>query len=513
LPANTRDNFGTPVFFWFSMNFLKQVITLLDQHEINIDVFDEQTLENTSFHRLFLGVKSGEYSTDEEAAQNIYKTSANDPRYRNLKSRLKKKLSGSLFFLKIESSDYPEYLVIRNEIFRLTFVMRTLSSLGATEAASEIALQVLQKAQKFNLTEAAIDSLLILQNHISFSGRVQEAREYRKSLYHYREIQTAELRALEHIQEFKLVFANTKSIIPNSVEKFEESSKELTLLWNRYGTYSIFLSYFRIKLYIHQLKGNYDSALTVCNEGEDFFLKNPHFASSARIEEISLYKNLCYFYLRRYKEGIAYADEQYSKLEKGRDNWFSFMEEYFLMSLHNEQVEKAHFLFEQVISHINFNTGDPRRKETWEIFGLYLSFVEGKGNPDMDRFMKDMEVFRYDKSGVYVAVLALSILILLRNGDYATILNRDEYIKKYLARYLKGEDHVRSAAFFRLLRLIIRKEFDLPQILKTGAKDIAVLHDQSLRLDDYEVMPYEKMWCIVIEVLEEKARTRNDIPV
>lgn len=513
MPVNTRDNFGTSNFFELNMNFLKQVIDLLSKYEQNIDVFDEHVLENTALARLYNGVKNGDLSTDDDSANDIYRNNASDPRYRNLKSRLKKKLANHLFFLKIEQPQYSESLAEKYEINRQLFVVKTLSDLGAGDAAYEVASQLYVRAIKFHLTEETINCLLFLQNYASSIGKVRDQKKYSILLRHYIEIQLGEIAALEKLQWLKLLFIQTKSVHPTIIKKAEIAVKEIRDLRIRYKSFTLFLVNFRIEMYFHQLKGDYVTALDVCKNFKDFFDTYPHLSTHARLIEIASYKNLCYLYLRRYEEGIEHSQNNLPLLREGGGLWFGFMEEYFLLNFQGGSKEEANKVYSSVVNHISFTTLPAHRKETWEIFGLYLSFVEGKGNPDMDKFMKDMEVFRYDKSGVYVAVLALSILILLRNGDYPTILNRNEYLKKYLTRYLKGDDHVRSAAFFRLLRLMIRKEFNLPQILKAGAKDIAVLHDQSLRLDDYEVMPYEKMWDIVVEVLEEKARTSHDIPL
>lgn len=489
------------------MNFLKQVITLLSQYEQKIDVFNEQELENTAFERLYTGVKLGKYDSDYEAAQDIYREENTDARYRNLKSRLKRKLSNHLFFLIIDQPDHSESLSVKYETERQFFIMKILAALGATKTAYETALQILPTARKYHLTSIIIECLQLIRERVAYLGDTKDFQNYSSLLQNYIRVQEAEFIAAEHLQLYKMNFASVKSINPDLVEKTKKSLLVIRTLWDEYKSYSLFLSFFRMSLYFQQIFGDYAKAIEVCQIATDYFKINPHLATNNRLIEIALHKNLCYLYLRQYDEGINNIKDVLPLLQEGSTVWFDFMEEYFLLFFHSGNTEKASRVYSSVVNHISYTTVLARHRETWEIFGLYLSFVEGKGNPDMDRFMKDMEVFRYDKSGVYVTVLALSILILLRNGDYDTILNRDEYIKKYLARYLKGDDHVRSAAFFRLLRLMIRKEFNLPQILKTGAKDIAVLHDQSLRLDDYEVMPYEKMWHIVVEVLEGKSRT------
>ncbi len=489
------------------MNFLKQVINLLDKYEQKLEFFDEADLANTTFHKLYDGVKSGKYSTDEEACGDIYQLEAPDARYRNLKSRLKKKLAGNLFFLRIEQPEHSEYLSTVHDIFHQVYILHTLGSLGASVAANEVAEQIFAKAQKFHLTNAAVDSLLTLRKRGAYHGQSKEYLRYSELLDYYIRVQSAEIKASSYIESINIIFTNTKSDSPGIIEQLEHAVSEVSNLSDEYKSHFLFLTHYRLSIYLSQLKKDSLLALQVCNTIDEFYHKYPHLVTTTRIGEIALDKTMAYFYLRRYREGVEYARPYLPIFREGGNTWFTFRETFCWLLIHGQCYTEAREVYEGTTTHISFDTGIAHRKETWQIFGLYLAFVEGAETPDMDKFMKDMEVYRADKSGAYVTVLALSILVLLRKGDYDSIITRDEYLKKYLTRYLRGEDHARGAAFFKLLRLLAKNDFSLDAVKKYGEKHIAVLYDASLPLDDYEVMPYERMWEYVVETLTGSAGT------
>lgn len=485
------------------MNFLKQVISLFSRYDTRFDFFNEEESQNTAFHRLYAGVQNGQYSTDEDAASDIYRISSPDARYRNLKSRLKKKLLNQLFFLHIEPPQYSESLAARYEAERLLFSMKILGALGANQAAYEIAIQVLSISEKFHLTKIAVDSLEILRSHAAFTGNSKDFAKFAAMLSQYTDTMVAELKAAGLLQQFNLYFTASKSIEPTTSRELAIAAKAINALWQQYKSFTLFLYNLRIHTYLNQAGGDYEASLKICDEGELFLEINPHLSTAARMFELSIYKSSSLLYLRRYNEGIIYLESRLPSLPEGSTNWFELMWTYFQFLFHSNDLTRAKELHQKVTTHIGFDTGPTYRTEAWQIFDLYLTFVEGKETPDMDRFMKDMEVYKADKSGVYVAVFALSILVLLRKGEYDSIITRDEYLKKYLTRYLRGDDHVRSAAFFRLLRLLVKHDFDLEAVKAHGEKHLAVLYDASIRLDDYEVMPYERMWEYVVEILSK----------
>lgn len=237
------------------MNFLKQIITLLSQYEQKIDVFNEQELENTAFERLYTGVKSGKYSSDTEAALDIYRTEHTDARYRNLKSRLKRKLSNNLFFMQIEHPEHPESLAAKLEIERQLFAMKILAALGSTKAAYEIATQILPVTQKYHFTNATIECLQLLLEQVSYSGDKRDYQTYIKLLNKYLQILDAEINASDQIEFFKTIFTSSKSISPDILPKLENTVQSVTTLWQKHQSFSVFLKFFRLNLYFHQLKG------------------------------------------------------------------------------------------------------------------------------------------------------------------------------------------------------------------------------------------------------------------
>lgn len=67
----------------------------------NIELIDERLPDGKEnlYLKLFKGIADGVFNSDEEAALQLYQTSAKNKKYLMLKSRLKERLINTLFFL------------------------------------------------------------------------------------------------------------------------------------------------------------------------------------------------------------------------------------------------------------------------------------------------------------------------------------------------------------------------------------------------------------------------------
>jgi hypothetical protein len=484
-----------------SMVLFKQLITVLSQYHYKPDIFDEAQLENTSLHRLYKGIQTGEYTNDTIAAMDLYQKRSTHSPYRKLKSILRSKLLNRLFFLHIDENTHSEMQIIHYQILRQIFFMKALAGFGALEAASVIAGQIAHQAERFHLTEAVIDSLTILQQYTSYAGQQIGFEKYTEQLHHYRNVYIAECRASEIIQQCVLRFGKSRSAPPALVAYISTVMDEVLGLWEKFKTHTLALHLFRIQIYHVQSTGDYKQGLAICTSMETFFTENGHLASNARFVEIAIYKNLSYLFLRQYETAMSEIPRYLSYLSEGSNNWFTFMEDYLLILLHSGHINEARSIMNTVIRHRAFDGVNSYRKELWSIYDVYISYCEGNRSGRILEIISQLTTVSHDKSAVYTAILAMQILIMINTKQYRNICDRDEYLKKYISRYLSTKNNARGRAFFHSIRIAIKKQFNKQETLQTAHKNIALLHDRSILLDDFEVLPYEKMWQYVEDSL------------
>ena len=76
-----------------------------------IEIFDEYALRNkgSKFNEFYEDLTSGEYKNDRDASSKLYGCTPKDARYRQLKSRFRKRLLNTLFFLDVNKPSASNY--------------------------------------------------------------------------------------------------------------------------------------------------------------------------------------------------------------------------------------------------------------------------------------------------------------------------------------------------------------------------------------------------------------------
>ena len=159
------------------MKAFREMVTLISKQNLHkievIDAGSDMSSDNL-YHKLFKGIANGTLATDEDAALAIYKTSPKSKKYQMLKSRLKDRLTNSLFFLnhkKNHDSIYQQSVFICNKNY---FCAKILLTHGARTSAVSIARSTLVIAEKFDLNDIVLFCSKILRTHYSMAGLRKE---------------------------------------------------------------------------------------------------------------------------------------------------------------------------------------------------------------------------------------------------------------------------------------------------------------------------------------------------
>lgn len=83
------------------MKNLIEIAQIITKKKIRkIEIFDEHYLQNKSskFNDFYEGLIQGKFKNDRDAAEHLYKSTPKDDKYRQLKSRFRKRLLNTLFF-------------------------------------------------------------------------------------------------------------------------------------------------------------------------------------------------------------------------------------------------------------------------------------------------------------------------------------------------------------------------------------------------------------------------------
>ena len=185
------------------MKNLIEISKLITKQKVRkIEIFDEKYLENrdSKFYQFFEGLKNNRFRNDRDAAKLLYNSTPDEPKYRQLKSRFRKRLLNTLFFIDFSKkavANYERAIAACNKDWALVNI---LLAYHANLPAYHMARQILTTAKKFQITSIIIECCRILRQSAAQDGDLNLFKSYDESLKKYTKIQEAEYRSEELYQ-------------------------------------------------------------------------------------------------------------------------------------------------------------------------------------------------------------------------------------------------------------------------------------------------------------------------
>lgn len=500
------------------MDRLKEIIQVLARRRMKrIEVFNDtgKVARSSLYYRLYQGIRDGEFTTDEEAARAIFGTDATEKKYLMLKSRVKARLLSTLMFLDNANSRY-ELAVI--QCARGIFSAQILLQNGARSTAEAMLHSTLNQAEKFELTDVAMNCLLKLRYSAAFIGNKAAFDEYRQRYREKEELYVAESRAEEYYQVLVLPFGKSSSNRPELSVEALAFVEETERLRRPRTSFKLEMTHFRLKVMAGQISGNPEMVMQACDEGEAYLKERKHLALPIRFGEIAVYRLTVYIQLGDFERGSQLVLDSLQYFNEGSLNWMIFMESYFLLAMHTGHYACAADIYLKVTRHHRFGTLDDTRKEKWRIFEGFLQYIlDGQIDPasgarfesqfKLMKFLNEVPIYSKDKRGLNIAILILQVLFLLDRRDYSGIISRAEALKVYCSRYLKVDENYRSNCFLKMMLLMEKKGFAYEETSRTSERYFALLKSHRYNYEagntaSLEIIPYEHLWSTILGKLQ-----------
>lgn len=490
---------------------LAHIVTPLPRKKVKVFWKSSRSLTEI----VYTALRSDQIKTEADAAALVF----GDPdidinRYRAFKSRFRERLLNSLFFLELSAARNGAYATELYKLHKQVFWTRVLAMFGARNAAIYFCRKALLNAEFYQLTLVQIELLDFLARHYGFIGKRQAYAKVSALLEKKLELLHAEHKTSRMYQSLTMEYV--RSAVPKAelmarTQKYYVESNEIV---QRYRSYNTMLDSIRIGILYHQVSGQFTSTLQLCDMAEKYFKLNEHLTPSARLGELEINRLESYLYLRDYENGSETALRCAAYFPVGRNNWFYYMEYYFLLAMHTLRFERAAEIYEEVSSHPRFALQQETLREKWRVFAICLGyahratiFKQGQASVmDADTLLETVPIYSRDKQGYNVPILVMHILLLLERGDLDAITQRMEALKTYRTRYLRARTNRQSAIFFKLLTIMEANSFDHKTIVEKGQK----LYEQLQTLpsaytevhEGVQILSYAWLWERVLERLE-----------
>jgi hypothetical protein len=461
------------------------------------------------YKRLLEGIMQEQWKSDEEAKLELYGNGSGAKTFDMLKSRAKERLI-SMIFQSDSSKTYESHIdrafFSASKTYLIGMMLFRKSKFSSGQEQFKLALKT---SREFQFYDLEILILRQLRKYASFSGNEKNFSKYCEELRNAQKYLNAELEAEELELELLAKSASAVSVSESWMELLDRNLARVQVLSKEFKSISIRVFYYKLSIRYFQAKENYEKAIDVITEYQEFLMSNPKFDVWTRVANAALNKLYCAVHMKDYHRGNIFASECEGLIKPGSVIWLIFKEYHFLLCMHASQIGKASSIFNQVLQHPTFAAYPAPNVEKWRIFEAYLDYAEPIASParrkfNVSKFLNEVPVFSKDKGGYNLSIIIAQILLEVKTNELHRIVDREESLKIYLSRYINKEKQARSYYFIKMLQVMIRYEFDPIKTAQIADKFLVKMKQSgNSYLESSEVIPYEWLWSDLMARLRE----------
>ncbi len=485
-----------------------------------IEIFDDHSLKhkNSKFNEFYEALMANKFKNDRDAATFLYGCSPTDDKYRQLKSRFRKRLLNTLFFLDINLPSTSSYDRAYYSVNKDWTLVKILLSNGADHTAASLARQILTISLKFKFADVIVNCSRILRRYAAKYGDDKNYEEYDQNSKQYQNVLDAEIRSEELYQRVIMNYHKPSTKNENLAEKIDTYCDALVGLSEIYDSPIVIYNMYLVWAYRYEMLHDFSDMLEVCNKAENYIEENPIYYQSEKLATFQLKKMSAYLHLRDWKNGKINAEKCLQSFPKGSDTWFDFMEYYLLLALHTDNYINAIAISNEATEHNKFKKLSSLTREKWRIYTVYLNYIiesQAENNPIMQtqrkktfrlsRFLNDPILYPKDQRIFTVHLVVAQILFFLEKKSYSNVTERIERLKSYANRQLKKDEYFRAIQFIRMLQQLVKSDYQIEN-LSNNDKYYQRLIEQPFfyrgLIAELEIIPYEKLWNLILSRLK-----------
>ena len=485
-----------------------------------IEIFDDHTLrhKNSKFNEFYEALLTNKFKNDRDAASFLYNCTPTDDKYRQLKSRFRKRLLNTLFFLDVNvpsTSNYDRAYYTVNKEWTL---VKILLANGAHHTASAQARQILTTALKYKFADVIVNCSRILREFSANENDDKSYEEYDQHIKQYSNVLDAEIRSEELYQRVIMNYYNPPQKSAILREKIDIYCDALVGLSEVYDSPVVTYNMYLVWAFRYEMLHDYEAMLEVCEKAEKYIEENPMSYQDEKSATFQIKKMSAYLHLRDYKRGKINAEKSLKSIPSGSETWFTFMEYYLLLAFHSENYVNALAILDEATMHPKFKKLMGAARDKWEVYEVYLGYIaesavdnpiliqnQKRRNFRSAKFLLDPVLFPKDQRILTLHMVVAQALFYMERKNFSQVSERIERLKSYANRQLKKEEYFRAIQFIRLLQQLMKADFKVSELSNVD-KYYARLHKYPFfyrgLLSELEIIPFEKIWDMILAKLK-----------
>ncbi len=510
---------------------MKEVISLAklisEQKIKKIDLFNGKKSLPFKSRKLYENLINGKINSIHDVNSTIYNGSENTKNAKKLVSRLKSRLLNTLFFVDQSRSEFNEMRRVIHSLGKSFVLFNILIERNEREIAIAIALKTYNLAIKYEKTDFALYLARHLYEHFSIiNPNKKKKTEIHLSIKNLAKILKYELKSEEYYNEISNLYITKKSKFNKSeLSLMKMMCEELTNHQEQIKSFKYNLETYNLVASYYILTNQHEECIKCCQSALRFF------EAKAYDDNLSKYmfrNNLILSAIpqRSFELAEKYVAENFKILDENSSNWYTQCNYQFILLSAQSKYQSLYNLTLKVTKSKKYKNFVIKH-EYWKVIEAYIHFLIRMDKIDtsldtsgkklrpfsLTRFLNDVPKFSKDKRGLNISIHIIQFLFLLLDRKYSKLIDRLDALKQYSNRYLKNDETYRSNLFIKMLLKVADADFH-PIAAKRYTKD---MHEKLLdsnpsanfQSTEIEVIQYEKLWEIVMELLEQNRMKKS----
>lgn len=503
------------------MKHLNEIAKIVTKKKVKkIEIFDDYSLKNktSKFNEFYEALMGGKFRNDRDAASFLYDCSPTDDKYRQLKSRFRKRLLNTLFFLDVNLPDVAGYERAYFSCNKDWTLVKILLANEARATAANLARQILTISLRYKFADLIVNCARILREYAVEEENEKEFEEYDAIIKQYKDVLDAEIRSEELYQRVLMNYFKPVGENNNLRERIDTYCDALVSLSEMYASPVIYYNMYMVWTYRYEMLQDFEAMIEVCTRAEQYMKDNPTYYQEEKMATFQLKRMSAFLHLKDYKRGKINAEKSLSTFEEGSDMWFTFMEYYLLLAMHTDNYINALAILLKAVSHTRYKKLPSEARERWKIYEVYLNYmteIYGDEQPILRRqnrrpfkiskFLSDPVLYPKDMRIFTIFTLIAQVLFNIEQRQFNQAVEITDRLKNYANRQLRKEDFYRLIAFIRLLQQLAKANYrhdDLSNTEKYYNRLLEVPFYYRGLTAELEVVPYEHLWNIILKRLK-----------
>jgi tetratricopeptide (TPR) repeat protein len=455
---------------------------------------------------------------DKEYCGRLYKKKNLTKTYQSLKYRMEERLMNDILSLSAEEENLRSRKSANIVIGKLFYIATTLQKKNYRNQAIPLFEKCFRLAEKFHYFNYALISGEALSNHYGFVAvDLKKMEHYLKKNREFISILEAENFIRESNTIISNIYVSNKGYLSEkNIEIIKCRVEKMQELKNRYKTFIIISFTNDLSFFYYQSIKNYHESLKVALSSlEEVKVQNDKFSLFQTYQNIGT----AYLLLNNYENSIHWLLKAKDLPSESSIYWFFTTSLLYLNYINIYDFKNLYQISTDVLSNKHL-TKYPYFHEQWVIREAFLHFLISAGKIELSeedqnslkpfsvsRFLNSVPFHTKDKSGQNITIIIIQILFLLIEKKHDKIIDKIDTLTQYTYRYIKNDDTFRSNCFIKMLLKMasasfhpVRTKAHTAELYKKLVKSSLVTDEKSSQV---EIIPYDYLWEIVLELLEK----------